>query len=172
MNSQPEKTLSHLSASVVPRGRSFTSNCTNAPSSGKFSQGAVFSQARSLITTLPKRIASPGLSSTSCVCPLRLFNKPSTATRSAIGVPMMSPETGAILSFVGCALPVLVGARVLSSDDPHATSVTSKGNNSRPRVRIMMRPDSTPHNHQWHVAGVRRAQSILQDDMRHRCLSD
>jgi hypothetical protein len=61
--------------------------CTKAPSSAGFSQGSVFSQAASLSTTLPMRRVSPGFITTSWLRLLRLFNRPSVATRSFIGVP-------------------------------------------------------------------------------------
>jgi len=72
-----------------------TSSWTNAPVSGLFSHGALVSQARSRTTASRIRIACPGLSVRSRTMPLRLLRKPSTATRSAIGV--IPASTAALL---------------------------------------------------------------------------
>jgi len=84
--SQPEKRRTQF-----PSGRS-RSTCTNAPVSFSCSQGALVSQARRRTVTSFTRIAWPGFSVRSRTMPLRLLSKPSTATRSAIGV---TPGTSA-----------------------------------------------------------------------------
>jgi len=63
-----------------------TSSWTNAPVRLWTSQGAVVSQARSRTIASPTRSAWPGFRVSSRERPLRLFRKPRTATRSAIGV--------------------------------------------------------------------------------------
>lgn len=63
-----------------------TSSCTNAPVSSCSSHGAVVSQARSRTKTSSIRTAWPGCRVRSREMPLRLLRRPSTATRSFIGV--------------------------------------------------------------------------------------
>jgi hypothetical protein len=81
-NSQPEKARRHL-LSELER----TSNCTKAPVSWTFSQGALVSQAWRRTIASPTRSASPGFMVRSRVRPLRLLSRPMTAVRSAMGVP-------------------------------------------------------------------------------------
>jgi len=54
--------------------------------SGYVSQGAVRSQACTFTTTFPNRMDLSGLMRIVLLLPVRLFNKPSTAIRSNIGV--------------------------------------------------------------------------------------
>ncbi len=77
---QPENTRTQL------RSGRWTSSWMNAPVSGAFSHGALVSHARSRTTASLMRSAWPGLSMMSRTMPLRLLSRPSTATRSAIGV--------------------------------------------------------------------------------------
>jgi len=88
LNSQPEKMRRHSGAESAS-GRSSTLTWTKAPASGGSSHGAVRSQAETRTTTSSNtRRTSPGFISSSRVRLLRLLSTPSTATRSAIGVPM------------------------------------------------------------------------------------
>jgi len=66
--------------------RPWTSTWTKAPVSCSGSHGAVVSQARRRTITSPTRTASPGRIVISRAMPLRLLSRPSTATRSFIGV--------------------------------------------------------------------------------------
>jgi len=80
-NSQPENTRL---CCVSPRP--LTSTCTKAPVCCGISHGAVRSQADTLMITGPISRRSPGLSLISSETLLRLLSRPSTATRSFIGV--------------------------------------------------------------------------------------
>ena len=79
----------------LPSGN-FLSACTKAPVSCSGSQSAVVSQARSRTIRSPQRTPCPGWSETSRERPLRLLSTPITATRSAIGVSLVTGgEVGA-----------------------------------------------------------------------------
>jgi hypothetical protein len=94
LKSHPENIRRHFRS--APR----TPICTKAPVNGSASQGAVRSHAARRITTSPTRTDWPGFTVTSRLSPLRLLSRPSTATRSAIGVPPVTTgvSTVAIVS--------------------------------------------------------------------------
>ena len=72
-----------------------TSSWTKAPVSFSLSHGAVLSQASRRTVASFSRTAWPGFKVKSRTIPLRLFNRPITATRSAIGVSAWSEPAGA-----------------------------------------------------------------------------
>jgi hypothetical protein len=53
------------------------------------------------------RISCPGFNSTSRVSPVRLFNRPNIATRSAIGVPICFSAGAVTASPLACAFVVV-----------------------------------------------------------------
>jgi hypothetical protein len=73
----------------------WTSSWTKAPVSFSLSHGAVVSQASSRTVASFRRTDWPGLRVKLRTIPLRLFNRPITATRSAIGVSAWSVPAGA-----------------------------------------------------------------------------
>ena len=123
--SQPEKTRLQR-----PSGSS-TSSWTKAPVSASFSHGAVVSQARRRTTTSLTRTDWPGRSAMSRTMPLRLLSRPSTATRSAIGVtPSAAPAAGVaaatLVRAVGCSA-VLESRSQPAAHSPSATSKAAAG---------------------------------------------
>jgi hypothetical protein len=141
LNSQPENTLRQASLSSG-FARSSTKTWTKAPVSEGFSHGFVRSQVARRITTLPMRLASPGLSTMSWVRLLRLFKRPSVAMRCAFGVPVSSP----VATLAGGALPTARGTSVASGlaswpspPLPQAASkpsAASRGNTERTTAAI------------------------------------
>ena len=119
--SQPENTRFQR-----PSGNS-TSSWTNAPVSASFSHGAVVSQARRRTIASLTRTDWPGLSAMSRTMPLRLLSRPSTATRSAIGVtPSAAPAAGVAAATVVRAVGCCSAARSRSQPTAHKPAAISK----------------------------------------------
>jgi hypothetical protein len=173
LNSHPEKTCRHWLSLPC------TTNCTKAPVSAANSHDAVFSHARSRMIALPMRIASPGLISTSRTRPLRLFRRPSTATRSFIGVaPSIPPSCSAISEAVLSCLATCVAfcsASFLRASSRLQADNASTGNSMMDKrwrslgTRIMApMPDNRPSR----VRVIRSHPAHQQVDMLHSCLSN
>jgi hypothetical protein len=116
LNSQPENTLFQTNGWLA-LARSSTKTWTKAPTSGGCSHGAVFSQVPSFTKTLLTRRDSPLLSTISCSILLRLFSKPSVATRSFTGVPNWFSTTGPPFALEASACGTSVACASVTSSD-------------------------------------------------------
>lgn len=160
-NSQPEKTRRQSLVAC-----SSTSNWRKAPVSCGLSHCAVRSQARRRMTARPILMLSPGRSVISRTRPLRLLSRPSTATRSAIGVTPAfgsSPSTGR-LSFGGGCRSAGGGGGASRSSAPRlqpptsANAANTANSGTERRTRITRRRASMPDNRHWPAPDLRRCQ--------------